>query len=559
MKKSWIFWRIMCGAALLMLLLVLEGGTAYWGLEQERRAGEEVVSDLEAQAQFFQAEVAHLLWLRELQQMFLTGNLPPEPKDPTQCDFGKWYYRFVPDPGYQEPFRELEGPHRNLHQAGQRVWSLFREGKREEALSTFNTQFWPAAQEMLVKLDRVRQAISQHIEDERARTEAVRERLRVSLVGFLLAALVVSVLISLLTARSLARPIQAVAEASQKVATGDLQQYLDPGRTKGEVASLVLAFNQMTENLRFLAQTVNEQALNAKNASESLATASLESSKAGEQIALTMQSVADNTTSVAEKAGNLSEMAYGLNETAVKLDRVSRELVGVASHTVDAVTAGHRVVEETTAQLSQVAEKVTFAADAIRKLAKRSEEIGSIVDMIEGIASQTNLLALNAAIEAARAGEQGRGFAVVAEEVRKLASGSSEAAQKITGLIEDILSETIVTTQTMEVNAEEVTRQLEVINVTGRSLQDILEKAHRTQNMAQEVAVVSQDLSSRGLKLKEMAQDISRAVENVAAAAEEAAAASQEQNASAEEVAASSQELKKLVEKLQVALSRFKY
>ncbi|WYI79731.1 PAS domain-containing methyl-accepting chemotaxis protein [Pseudomonas atacamensis] len=96
---------------------------------------------------------------------------------------------------------------------------------------------------------------------------------------------------------------------------------------------------------------------------------------------------------------------------------------------------GTTVVTEAVNVMRDLSLHMQAAGEGIEALNEQSLVIGTIVKTISGIAEQTNLLALNAAIEAARAGEQGRGFAVVADEVRQLASRTSQATDEIVGVV----------------------------------------------------------------------------------------------------------------------------
>ncbi|QZP33555.1 PAS domain S-box protein [Pseudomonas sp. DR48] len=96
---------------------------------------------------------------------------------------------------------------------------------------------------------------------------------------------------------------------------------------------------------------------------------------------------------------------------------------------------GTAVVTQAVNVMRDLAKHMQTAGEGIEALNEQSLVIGTIVKTISGIAEQTNLLALNAAIEAARAGEQGRGFAVVADEVRQLASRTSQATDEIVGVV----------------------------------------------------------------------------------------------------------------------------
>ncbi|MBL4892024.1 MAG: methyl-accepting chemotaxis protein [Rhizobiaceae bacterium] len=206
------------------------------------------------------------------------------------------------------------------------------------------------------------------------------------------------------------------------------------------------------------------------------------------------------------------QQAAAVEETAAALEETTNALNTSAERAVDA----GKLVSTTTSNAEQSGKIVRQAIVAMREIEKSSDEIASIIGVIDDIAFQTNLLALNAGVEAARAGDSGRGFAVVAQEVRELAQRSASAAKEIKQLI---------TTSGGEVKAG-----AELVDQTGAALDVIVSEVAEINEHVAAIASAANEQSVGLREINESVNSIDQGTQQNAAVAEQTTAASFELN-----------------------------
>ena len=257
--------------------------------------------------------------------------------------------------------------------------------------------------------------------------------------------------------------------------------------TEDMTGAIADSINFAVEQLRSLVQTITDTSVQvASGAQETQATA-MHLAEAAEHQAHEINSASDR-----------------INEIAASINRVSQnsaQSADVAQRSVQIATKGAGVVRETIAGMDSIRDQIQETSKRIKRLGESSQEIGSIVELINDISEQTNILALNAAIQAASAGEAGRGFAVVADEVQRLAERASNATKRIETLVQTIQSDTNEAVSSMEQTTSEVVAGARLAEDAGTALG--------------EIETVSTDLAQLIQGISNAAQEQSAAASNI--------------------------------------------
>ncbi len=229
--------------------------------------------------------------------------------------------------------------------------------------------------------------------------------------------------------------------------------------TEDMTGAIADSINFAVEQLRSLVQTINDTSVQvASSAQETQATA------------MHLAEAAEHQAQQIDTATNrINEIATSINQVS----RNSAESADVAQRSVEIATKGAGVVRQTIVGMDSIRGQIQETSKRIKRLGESSQEIGSIVELINDISEQTNILALNAAIQAASAGEAGRGFAVVADEVQRLAERTSNATKRIEALVQTIQADTNEAVSSMEQTTSEVVAGARLAEDAGTALGEI--------------------------------------------------------------------------------------
>lgn len=217
---------------------------------------------------------------------------------------------------------------------------------------------------------------------------------------------------------------------------------------------------------------------------------------------------------VSNASQSLSEGAMEqVNEVKNLVDKVNEVSNDVSDNAKNAENVS-TISENSQERLQQSNEQMNLLVKAMEDIKKESDEISSIILVIESIASQTNLLSLNASIEAARAGEQGKGFAVVADEIGKLASECQNAASSTKALIESSL--------------ESVSNGSSIAEKTAQILSDVVDSSAETTKLVNDISDACSKQNDNLKMVLNSIRNIENVVNSTAAAAQETSAISEE-------------------------------
>lgn len=327
--------------------------------------------------------------------------------------------------------------------------------------------------------------------------EAIRQSAVTTGIIIILLAVGFGILIAIVLLNNILRPLNTLTNSITRIEhESDLTARVSINN-KTEIAQTADAINGMLSKFQTSLHQVSDVVLQ-------LSATSQQTSAITEQTTAAVKDQSDKAQLLATASHQMSQSIRDVASNAIS---ASESTVDINSRTQQGLEAMQDTIEE----INTLSKNVGNAGEVIAQVEQNSEEIGSILDVIQGIAEQTNLLALNAAIEAARAGEQGRGFAVVADEVRNLASKTQSSTEEINQMILKLQTDSREAVSVMEQSQNTASSATDKAKVTSdillginSAIHDINEQNSLIASSTEEQSAVTDDIYQNVNQISEM-------------------------------------------------------
>lgn len=295
--------------------------------------------------------------------------------------------------------------------------------------------------------------------------------------------------------RRISNTAEAVGKQSDKVVEGTLTEAEAVAEISSSVEELNAAITEIADGTQSLVKSVEDTAASMEEMTTAISSVTGITHEVSEGVDTTSSAIEQMSATIRQVAEGAEDLARVSDETVSAVEEIIasvKEVEGLAKESArfsvkvadDASTSGVTAIGKTKEGMEKIRDSVNKTAVLIRKLGRRSEEIGNILNVIDDIADQTTLLALNAAILAAQAGEHGKGFSVVANEIKDLAERTTFSTKEIDKLVNDVRMEVAESVAAMDEGLRAVENGLMLSREATDVFKMILDSAKKSSDMA---------------------------------------------------------------------------